>query len=184
MLPVLTHSVHQHQGMVRAAASSAGCWRHRLSSVRSGALCDIVRLAILPFLVGFLLPILLAFFLIGFVNMQIDLKMQPVPGHANLFHFDGRTLQLTGRRKDPLLLKDDKTGQVLWDRTKNTKFSNPWARQHFKISTSGDAVTITNKKRDSVVCECVGVDHSEGDPFLMQVCVSKAGRILQNTFPV
>jgi hypothetical protein len=123
-------------------------------------------------------------FLIGFVNMQIDLKMQPVPGHANLFHFDGRTLQLTGRRKDPLLLKDDKTGQVLWDRTKNTKFSNPWARQHFKISTSGDAVTITNKKRDSVVCECVGVDHSEGDPFLMQVCVSKAGRILQNTFPV
>ena len=103
--------------------------------------------------------------------MQIEPKMQPVAGNANLFQFDGRTLQLTGRRKDPILLKDDKTGEVLWDRVKNTKFSNSWARNHFKISTSCNTVTITDKKRDYVVCECVGVDHAEGDPFFMQVCV-------------
>jgi len=105
--------------------------------------------------------------------------MQPVAGNTNLFQFDGRTLQLTGRRKDPILLKDDKTGEVLWDRAKNTKFSNSWARNHFKISTSCNTVTITDKKRDCVVCECVAVDHAEGDPFLMQVSgprVWNAGR--------
>lgn len=111
-------------------------------------------------------------------NTQIEPKMQPVPGHANLFNWDGRTLQLTGRRKAPILLKDDKTGQVLWDKAKNTKFTHSWARHHFKISSSGDAVTITDKQRDSVVCECVGVDHSEGDPFLMQVCVSETRHIV------
>ena len=42
--------------------------------------------------------------------------MLPVDGETQLFRFEGRTLHLTGKRKDPILLKDHTTGEVLWDR--------------------------------------------------------------------
>ena len=95
--------------------------------------------------------------------------MQPIPGQAQQFHFQGRTLHLTGKRKDPLLLKDEATGQVLWDRSRHTKYANWWARANFKISVEGNAVKVTDKRRGGVVCECVAVGHVAGDPFMMQV---------------
>lgn len=43
---------------------------------------------------------------------KIEPDMVAVPGQTNLFEFQGRQLQLRGKRKDPLLLKDASTGQV------------------------------------------------------------------------
>lgn len=43
---------------------------------------------------------------------KIETKMLEMPGQPNLFEFQGRQLQLRGKRKDPLLLKDVSTGQV------------------------------------------------------------------------
>ena len=42
--------------------------------------------------------------------------MVALAGQTNVFEFEGRKLHLTGKRKDPMLLKDESTGQVLWDR--------------------------------------------------------------------
>ena len=47
---------------------------------------------------------------------KIETKMQEIPGQPNLFEFQGRQLQLRGKRKDPLILKEVSTGQV-WTKT-------------------------------------------------------------------
>ena len=64
--------------------------------------------------------------------------------------------------------------QVLWDRSKFIRFSNVWARMNFDVKTDAKmhSVTVADKRSGNSVCECVGVGHSHGDPFQMQVIIA------------
>ena len=59
--------------------------------------------------------------------------MLPVAGRDGFYTLDGRTVQVSGHRLDPLQVLDAENEQVLWDAEEYTSYDHAWASHFFSL---------------------------------------------------
>eukprot|EP00960_Hanusia_phi_P048662 759076-Hanusia_phi.AAC.6 len=112
---------------------------------------------------------------------EIEPFMTAVPGHSDLFTWEGRTLKLIGHRKDPAELRDHKSGEVLWEFDSSTKFYFPWAREHFHVQVNSQRVQIISKISGQVIGNCSKKEAEIGDAMIMQSISKEMTPLVQVT---
>ncbi len=74
--------------------------------------------------------------------------------YAHTCTLQGRTVRLEGTRQNPVRLVDEKNKEVLWDRERNLRLANPWAKAAFSYRLSGNGFVVS-------VCVYMCAAHAE-----------------------